>query len=255
MNIGIAACCDALTKETLHSLLKVVRPDKAPTHNDRLKLIKEFSEVAMSEGFEKVLDKLSVDLIDQMCACLAFRESGDKKAKIAGLMDELACIGSQAALDKMKKEYISDCCKVMQISASGTLEQCKWRILGQAFEHLMEKLKKTSNGSAKSGARKPVAKVPIPECTEAIQVHQYLQSELSEFAVAHGIRKSGTKRDVCRRILAYNRGTIAKRDLVDGGKRKRGADEKKPENKKQKTAPPAAEDQQDAVEPASNDAT
>ena len=224
-----------LEKDALKMALEEM--DKKVESESKQKLAKSFkSHFSKQKDKAKYFQECSLELLTKFLAALGMEEDSSKEEKADAVMEELLITGLKLGFTAMAKEFINDVCDALKISKSGTKKACVNRIIGQSYPHYLE---------ANTPEKEEREKNDITKIKEGItfeDLYQFYAEELVEFAKQNGLKKTGSKKIMCKRILKFLAGdeTTTKplkpgqRHKKKKGGKKRKADEKEGEEKEDK---------------------
>lgn len=166
-------------------------------------LKKKYDELGQVEFFKKQ----TVDTLNKFCSMLGFKEEDSSKDDlIAALGEELQANGALRAFEGMKKEFLVDVAKSLEIESKGGKTLLVKRIVGQVFAHFLEETQEEEEKKDKDSKKKDkpaVEKKPIEKGITSEELYQYYTEELAEYAGKHNLSKSGTKKELIKRIKNF----------------------------------------------------
>jgi len=235
----------SLEKEELKSALETLSKEELD-HDNKSKMLAEVKNHFTTLGHKDFFKALHKDTLVKFAAALEFVEEDATKEELeSALEEEILIAGLKQIFASMAKDFVVDVAKTLNIPHSGTKKALEERILSIAYPHLKEEEeeggsdsgdKKKKKGEKSEGEKKVVTDInKINKDSTFEDLYQYYTKDLHDFADKHGLKKTGTKKELAHRILAWYKDPESKgvKPLKPGeGKKKR----KKSEAQKKKEA-------------------
>lgn len=210
---------------------------------DKSKLLKKINEkLKEQKTLDDFLDQLTKEVLLEFCKALDFEEdTTDKGELINAVSDETIIVGMRHLFDKMTREFVEDVAKGVGTKVSGTKKEVINRVLSLSYKQLLEEKKAPGENKEKRTDR---THLDIKKGVTADELFQtYYASEMRNYCREHGLLLHGSRRDLCKRIIAFlngdevstKKGATKKRKRSEKSKEKKGkkkAEEKKGEDKK-----------------------
>lgn len=203
--------------------------DKKVDTNSKQKMAKSFKTMfGKQKDKVKFFSESSLELLTKFLAALGMEEDSSKEEKADAVLEEILITGLKLGFTTMNKEFINEVCDALKITKTGAKKACVARIIGQAYPHYLE-----GPTEEKEKEKNDITQIKAGITFE--ELYQYYAEELQDYAVQNGLKKTGSKKILCKRILKFLSGDeITTKPLKPGqrhkkkrgGAKKRKADEK-----------------------------
>ncbi|KAL9649572.1 hypothetical protein ABK040_003250 [Willaertia magna] len=214
-----------LEKEPETLKLALEEFDVKVTGSNKSKMKSAFEKLfKKSEDKEEFFNKCSLELLTKFLEALGMEEDSSKEEKAEAVMEEILIAGLKAGFSTMAKEFISDVCKALDVPSSGSKKVCIARIIGLSFPHYLD----TVGGGKEEKQSNDISN--IKDGVDFTELYQYYTEELQEYCKQNGLKKTGSKKELCKRILKFLAGdTETTKPMKPGQRRnkKRGQKRKK----------------------------
>jgi len=214
-HIGFVIFTEGLSRDELESSCNHIKIDlsnegKHPTKAIlKKRLLTKMEELGPQKFFDKFSD--SEELATAFCDTVGLDDTKDPKKSVKEVAKELSRVGLESLLNRLDLQFLKTIAEHLDLSTN-TLNKArvvKSIISGKnvkptANPDIKKRLEKEREDAEKS-AKKSVEKRPsIKKGITYQDMYQlYLLSELEEFAKENGVKVSGKKSDLIKRILAW----------------------------------------------------
>ena len=241
---GESAFLKELERDTLKLALEEHSTDdkKVAESNSKRKMEKSFKTLFNKQKDKaKFFDGCSLELLTQFLAALGMEEDSSKEEKSEAVVEEILITGLKLIFSTMNKEFINEVCECLKISKAGSKKACIARIIGQSYPHYLE----TATPEKEEREKNDIAQIKAGITFE--ELYQYYAEELQDYAKLNGLKKTGSKKILCKRILKFLEGDDVttkplkpgqrhKKKRTGGVKRKAEEGESKEEESKEEKA-------------------
>lgn len=256
---------EQLSRDELEQACKHVKADLSGTgkHPTKAVLRKRLLEKMEETGLNKFLDKFhdNIDLLVSFSDTVGLEEEeepekivGKNKAKEIG--KEIDRVGMEAVFSRFDVNFLKGLCEQLNITANtiNKSKVIKAIITGKSVKasttaaSTIKKAKEASMQEAKEAAKKKSQPSIKKGITYQDMFQQYLRQELFDWCKKNGLKVSGSKPELIKRILAYLDGDIENTMAVENkkvGKKEKEVKVKKPAKKAKKTEEPKEEEEKE----------
>ncbi|KAG2383030.1 hypothetical protein C9374_004997 [Naegleria lovaniensis] len=228
---GESAFIKELEKDALKLALEELSGDEKVNTESKSKMTKSFKTLFQkAKNKEEFFNSCSIELLTKFLAALGMEEDSSKEEKAEAVQEEILITGLKIGFNTMSKEYINDVCEALKVAKSGSKKACISRIIGQAYPHYLETTEKETKEREKNDISQIKKGITFEE------LYQYYAEELQDYCKQNGLKKTGSKKIVCKRILKFLEGDLeSTRPLKPGERLKKKRGGKKGQKRKGET--------------------
>jgi len=255
---GLKIMYHNLDTDTLKNALLEI--GEKPEKETKVAMIKAFGlAAAKHSNVAEFLGKFKRETLSAFGNALGFKvKSTDKTLVESALLEEIIIEGILDSFDKMSKEFTTDVAKELGLKYNLGGRETAYLILGSSYPHVLKefeeqkaklKIEREANKNKpkvekvkkppRIAGQKPWVGVKQPALKKGItkeELTQYWTEQLKDFCVKNGLKTTGKKTDLMKRIHLF----LETGKVEEGGKKRKIGGEKT-SNKKKKTEEPKKE--------------
>lgn len=230
---GIKCLVSTLSREDMKRVLEKIQVDfKGDNPNSKQVLTRRLSEQISAVGVSDFLsDHADDELLEAICSDLELENKGKKDDVIKNIASTIRDLGMQSFFSSFEIDSLHDICQDLKLKTHNSNNKRKLVESIVKQEDVEKEAPKKKKAKVKVSSKKKDIKKGITY--DEIFQHYYVD-EVRDYCKEHGLKTSGKKSDLIKRILAFLEGDEETTKAQPAGKRgrKKGSGKGKGKGKK-----------------------